>query len=215
VSFLKKKSETVSPEATVSSLPVPPSDSALVIDLPEGQKLVLGKMTEGTVIEVATWRGTGRPDSRTNRLMLGVSFGGQQPGEQSSEESLEDLTALKKIQHNLKIKLSFLFVLIQKVSNLLTPKLKESLVLLGNSFKALGTRRIVNRKTETESSLGELEPDVDIEKWLESLRTKSRTRALIDGDQGDLLPEHGKKRAKGSTKAKKGKKARNLNSKKR
>lgn len=45
----------------------------LVVDLPEGQKLVVGNLDPGTVIEVATWRGTGRPDSRTNRLMLGVS----------------------------------------------------------------------------------------------------------------------------------------------
>jgi len=52
---------------------LPISDSALVIDLPDGQKLVVGKMSHGTVIEVATWRGTGRPDSRTNRMMLGMS----------------------------------------------------------------------------------------------------------------------------------------------
>lgn len=45
----------------------------MVIDLPDGQKIVLGKLSPGSVIEVATWRGTGRPDSRTNRFMLGVS----------------------------------------------------------------------------------------------------------------------------------------------
>jgi hypothetical protein len=59
----------------VSQLPLPISDSPLVIDLPDGQKLVIGKMAEGSVIEVATWRGTGRPDSRTSRLMLGMSPG--------------------------------------------------------------------------------------------------------------------------------------------
>jgi hypothetical protein len=62
------------PEApVVTTLPLPNSDNAMVIDLPDGQKLVVGKMETGTVIEVATWRGTGRPDSRTTRLMLGVS----------------------------------------------------------------------------------------------------------------------------------------------
>jgi hypothetical protein len=45
----------------------------LVVDLPDGQKLVVGSLDPGVVVEVATWRGTGRPDSRTNRLMLGVS----------------------------------------------------------------------------------------------------------------------------------------------
>lgn len=59
----------------VSKLPLPISDSPLVIDLPDGQKIVIGKMTQGSVIEVATWRGVGRPDSRTSRLMLGVGNG--------------------------------------------------------------------------------------------------------------------------------------------
>lgn len=67
----KKRVEKEEPE--ISSIPIPPSDSALVIDLPDGQKLLVGKIDSGTVIEVATWRGTGRPDSRTNRLMLGMS----------------------------------------------------------------------------------------------------------------------------------------------
>lgn len=59
----------------VSKLPLPISDSPLVIDLPDGQKIVIGKMTQGSVIEVATWRGVGRPDSRTSRLMLGMGSG--------------------------------------------------------------------------------------------------------------------------------------------
>jgi hypothetical protein len=55
-------------------LPATVSDNPpLVIDLPDGQKLVIGELKPGIVIEVATWRGTGRPDSRTNRIMLGVS----------------------------------------------------------------------------------------------------------------------------------------------
>jgi len=55
-------------------LPATISDNPpLVIDLPDGQKLVVGELKPGLVIEVATWRGTGRPDSRTNRIMLGVS----------------------------------------------------------------------------------------------------------------------------------------------
>lgn len=59
----------------VSKLPLPISDSPLVIDLPDGQKIVVGKMVQGSVIEVATWRGVGRPDSRTSRLMLGMGSG--------------------------------------------------------------------------------------------------------------------------------------------
>lgn len=71
---MAKKNESES-TPVVTSLPLPSSDSVLVIDLPDGQKLLVGKMAAGSVIEVATWRGTGRPDSRTNRLMLGMSNG--------------------------------------------------------------------------------------------------------------------------------------------
>jgi hypothetical protein len=69
----------------VSKLPLPISDSPLVIDLPDGQKIVVGKMTQGSVIEVATWRGVGRPDSRTSRLMLGMGNGNV--NEDSDEEA--------------------------------------------------------------------------------------------------------------------------------
>ena len=67
--------ETEKSSPKVSKLPLPISDSPLVIDLPDGQKIVVGKMTQGSVIEVATWRGVGRPDSRTSRLMLGMGNG--------------------------------------------------------------------------------------------------------------------------------------------
>ena len=81
-----QESEKGSPK--VSKLPLPISDSPLVIDLPDGQKIVVGKMTQGSVIEVATWRGVGRPDSRTSRLMLGMGSGNvneDQEGDQSQQ----------------------------------------------------------------------------------------------------------------------------------
>jgi len=69
----RKKIEPV--EAKVSKIPVELNDAPLVIDLPDGQKIILGKMQNGAVIEVATWHGTGRPDSRTNRFMIGMTSG--------------------------------------------------------------------------------------------------------------------------------------------
>lgn len=69
----------------ITRLPLPNSDSPLVIDLPDGQKIVVGKMTAGSVIEVATWRGVGRPDSRTSRLMLGMGN-----GDVNAEDEAED-----------------------------------------------------------------------------------------------------------------------------
>lgn len=50
-------------------------ENPLIVDLPDGQKLVVGKLADGSIIEIATWRGTGRPDSRTSRLMLGMANG--------------------------------------------------------------------------------------------------------------------------------------------
>ncbi len=75
VSQLAANQESEKTTPKVSKLPLPISDSPLVIDLPDGQKIVVGKMTQGSVIEVATWRGVGRPDSRTSRLMLGMGNG--------------------------------------------------------------------------------------------------------------------------------------------
>lgn len=74
---MAKKSQ-VPPAPEMTALPITGGDSPLVIDLPDGQKLVVGNLAAGSVIEVATWRGTGRPDSRTSRLMLGMSAGASQ-----------------------------------------------------------------------------------------------------------------------------------------
>ena len=81
----KKPEEVGAPKVT--NLPLPISDTPLVIDLPDGQKIVIGKMQAGSVIEVATWRGTGRPDSRTNRLMMGMNSGAPAPSVESAPVS--------------------------------------------------------------------------------------------------------------------------------
>jgi hypothetical protein len=83
----KKQDETTAPKFT--SLPLPISDTPLVIDLPDGQKIVIGKLQPGSVIEVATWRGTGRPDSRTNRLMMGMNNGETSAAQPNSEQRSE------------------------------------------------------------------------------------------------------------------------------
>ena len=75
---MAKKSQ-VPPAPEMTALPMSGGDSPLVIDLPDGQKLIVGNLAAGSVIEVATWRGTGRPDSRTSRLMLGMSSAQDKP----------------------------------------------------------------------------------------------------------------------------------------
>ncbi len=85
--------ETEKSSPKVSKLPLPISDSPLVIDLPDGQKIVVGKMTQGSVIEVATWRGVGRPDSRTSRLMLGMGNGNVNEDSDNAEQGGQSSSA--------------------------------------------------------------------------------------------------------------------------
>ena len=56
---MSKEIESVSIGKDVE--PITETQPPLVIDLPDGQKLVVGNLAAGSVIEVATWRGTGRP----------------------------------------------------------------------------------------------------------------------------------------------------------
>ena len=86
---MAKKSQ-VPPAPEVTSLPMGNTDSPLVIDLPDGQKLVVGNLAAGSVIEVATWRGTGRPDSRTSRLMLGMSSAQEKPADAAPGEAKKE-----------------------------------------------------------------------------------------------------------------------------
>lgn len=83
-------------ELPARELPLSTVDNTppLMLDLPDGQQLVVGKLPDGIVIEIATWRGTGRPDSRTNRMMLGVSYDEEDLEEQSKR------TILKRIRRN-------------------------------------------------------------------------------------------------------------------
>ena len=93
---MAKKSQ-VAPAPEMTTLPMTGGDSPLVIDLPDGQKLVVGNLAAGSVIEVATWRGTGRPDSRTSRLMLGMSSGQAQPADAAPGKAKEDSSIFAKV----------------------------------------------------------------------------------------------------------------------
>jgi hypothetical protein len=126
----RKNEENSAP--VVTSLPLPSSDSVLVIDLPDGQKLLVGKMNHGTVIEVATWRGTGRPDSRTNRLMLGMSSNdseAQVNSQNTEEEMVVDKRSIKywiwlAAQIIKKVK-DLAFTILIKVKSLFSKKSKK------------------------------------------------------------------------------------------
>ena len=171
-----KKQESAAQDAAVSSIPVPPSDSALVIDLPEGQKLVIGKMEEGTVIEVATWRGTGRPDSRTNRLMLGVSFGTTQAPESAKQEDELDLANVPAYQRYIYLARKLLLNLTRRVSQGME-NLKPLAGKYVSKLKGQGGRDLGESIREI-SGGSESEKDFDIDKWLDSVRSNSRVSKL-------------------------------------
>jgi len=60
---------------------------AASVELPEGHQLVLGELAPGTVVEIATWQGTGRPDETTNRFLLSASGPGLQKRQRKSVQS--------------------------------------------------------------------------------------------------------------------------------
>lgn len=149
----KKKVTKMNP--TITNLPIAVSNNPVVIDLPDGQKLVLGKMSAGSVIEVATWRGTGRPDSRTNRLMLGMSDTASLPAENTQPVEVKEVK-----------KLSLPF------GSITMPNIGGALVKV-KSIKEMASSSISSVKKAIEKSRSltpvETTADLDINAWIENI----------------------------------------------
>jgi hypothetical protein len=165
----------------VSRLPMPPSDSPLVIDLPDGQKLVLGNMATGNVIEVATWRGTGRPDSRTSRLMLGMSTA-ESVAAQAESEKTNQLATPNKFA-----KLEPLITTFRKITTKSLPYLQRILGRIAKQIQALPLGRLTDlargipmpKMINSASQQVEISGDSDkeISDWLDSIVSKSKSKA--------------------------------------
>ena len=160
----KKKQENSGPE--VSSLPIKHDDSPLVIDLPDGQKLVVGHLANGSVIEVATWRVTGRPDSRTSRLMLGMSTADGAAAEAAAEKE-------KKSQSKKSV-VSTLSTFFQSISN------KVGKYKYGKRDASESVRSEANNSAPLVKSIA-AEPSPsnndDVQDWLNSIIAKSEVKA--------------------------------------
>ena len=170
----------------VSKLPLPLSDQPLVIDLPDGQKLVIGKMTQGSVIEVATWRGTGRPDSRTSRLMLGMSVN------ETNEPTSTQTTGYAQVPATPPEKLS----LVQKVISVVLNSLKTvagvaqkslSRVTPATQFliSKLGRNTASKRRPDAPKQIEDVRShpvseDAEIEAWLNKLTEKAAKKTARD-----------------------------------
>jgi hypothetical protein len=171
----------------VSKLPLPVSDSPLVIDLPDGQKIVIGKMTQGSVIEVATWRGVGRPDSRTSRLMLGVGNGNVQEDPEDKSDLPQGQKKPQKPQdwrivlYYLAIGVSFIQNLpwkkvASKVKSLVKPqrKPKSKSIEKSDEVKAIETK---SQPTAEKSVPPTVAIDDDIEAWLNKISEKASAKS--------------------------------------
>jgi hypothetical protein len=175
----KSSRKQVTEEAPkVTQIPMPISDSALVIDLPDGQKLVVGRMEHGTVIEVATWRGTGRPDSRTNRMMLGMSSSENQV--KPTEEDQEHQSSPQKLSF-----ISRLLIHVPKVKEFalnlinLTVALLRKLKILFISKNPIWINKSKKMKNNNFPSIeSNKEIDEDIEDWLNRIKAKSIERTF-------------------------------------
>jgi len=156
---MAKRSKNAS-GAIVSKIPLPASDTPLVIDLPDGQKIVIGKMSRGSIVEVATWRGTGRPDSRTNRLILGVG---------STQAEGDTPTPTPETSSKVSNKWLEAKTFIAKFD--FQPIVSTIKGLKSNVNKQIA----VVRKNDNE----EFSSDVDIEEWLKKIkgRTESKLNA--------------------------------------
>ena len=172
----------------VSKLPLPISDSPLVIDLPDGQKIVIGKMTQGSVIEVATWRGVGRPDSRTSRLMLGVGNGNV--NEDQGSANGQPSTPAKAVKpKDWRVVLYYLAIAINSVKTLplssYTKKLSPAPLIKKLSAKSKGAKSAKNLEapsiqptsTENKSTSTLTQVDEDIEAWLNKISEKASQKS--------------------------------------
>jgi hypothetical protein len=173
----------------VSKLPLPVSDSPLVIDLPDGQKIVIGKMTQGSVIEVATWRGVGRPDSRTSRLMLGVGNGNVNEDQESATSSSQTPAKPKKPQ-DWRIVLYYLALVLEYVKKLpwkkiaLTLKSKAKFKLPAKKSKVAKSPELSQLENSTpvqsvkiSESKSQTTVDDDIEAWLNKISEKASQKS--------------------------------------
>lgn len=187
----RKNEEITAP--VVTSLPLPSSDSVLVIDLPDGQKLLVGKMSHGTVIEVATWRGTGRPDSRTNRLMLGMSSSESEVSVNAPESQEEMVIDKRSVKY-------WIWFLLQ-----IYKKLKDAAKTL-----LLKVKTLVSSKSEGKKSSKPVEAiEDDVQAWLDNIKSNSskKTLAMPSGSK-PAVPSKSSSKAPKSNK----KKANNGNS---
>ena len=194
----------------VSKLPLPVTDSPLVIDLPDGQKLVIGKMSQGSVIEVATWRGTGRPDSRTSRLMLGMSSNQsadameKDDGDQTDAKAVAPESGIDRYIFLAKQFVVKIWTMIKPVLLKVTPATKKLITALQRRGlpKIKLTRKV---KSPTVSVVTAVE-NSEIDAWLNKITEKAERSVALSASRA-ATPASKKKSGSSARKPVKKKKA--------
>ena len=152
-----KKKAVKKMNPTITNIPIAVSENPVVIDLPDGQKLVLGKLSAGSVIEVATCRGTGRPDSRTNRLMLGMTDTVAITAAATNSGTVEAKEAKR-------LSLPFGTITLPNLGGLLV-KIKSAKEMVKSAITSL--RKAIEKSKELTPV--ETTADLDINAWIENI----------------------------------------------
>jgi hypothetical protein len=194
----------------VSKLPLPATDSPLVIDLPDGQKLVIGKMSQGSVIEVATWRGTGRPDSRTSRLMLGMSSNAPKDAMDSNDEQTPAPTKPVAPESGVERYVFLTQQFLLKVWNALKPALKKVTSAIKKLIAKLQSKGLPKVKFSSKSkspkvSVVSSPENTEIDAWLNKIAEKAERSVALSASRATSAPK--KKSASSARKPVKKKKA--------
>jgi hypothetical protein len=195
----------------VSKLPLPATDSPLVIDLPDGQKLVIGKMSQGSVIEVATWRGTGRPDSRTSRLMLGVSSNAptdaMDDAESDSSAPAKPVAPESGVERYVFLTQQFLLKLWTKLLPLfkkVTPASKKLITKLQS--RGLPKIKFSSKSKSPKVTVVTSPENSEIDAWLNKIAEKAERSVALSASRANNAPKK-KKSASSARKPVKKKKA--------
>lgn len=161
---MKEKYTQTTSQLPVHILPELSSDAPLMVDLPDGQKIVIGKLPAGTVIEIATWQGTGRPDSRTTRLMLGVA-NSETSSVAENEITSERSQVSKKNSATDTWLFRFIFPSLQNLIKVLSLFKRGRVSEVSNTTKKYPKLSRRQRSFETEPEISQAASE-----WLESIR---------------------------------------------
>lgn len=86
---LRETAPEVSAQTSATPAVEAPQFTELSVDLPQGQRLTVKGLEPGTIVEVASWSGSGGPDEGAVRMLFGASGDDKKMEESAESKSLE------------------------------------------------------------------------------------------------------------------------------